>query len=124
MRYFTLIFLIFCSSSSFSTNYYVNPSGSNTNNGLTTVTAFQTLEYAANQTLPGDTVFAMNGTYTNSWPASGVLNINNSGTASNRIVYRNFPGHTPIIKLNANNWAGIGINGADYITIDGFTIVR
>ncbi len=123
MRYFMLLFLTCCYYNSFATNYYVNPSGSNSNNGLTSVTAFQTLEYAANQTLPGDTVFAMNGTYTNSWPASGVLNITNSGTASNRIVYRNFPGHTPLIKLNANNWAGIGINGADYIKIDGFTIV-
>ena len=123
LRYYTLLFLTLCYYNSFATNYYVNPSGNNSNNGLTSVTAFQTLEYAANQTLPGDTVLAMNGTYTNSWPASGVLNITNSGTVSNRIVYKNYPGHTPIIKLNANNWAGIGINGADYITIDGFTIL-
>ncbi len=123
MRYFSVLFLMCFTLKSLATNYYVSPSGSNSNNGLTEDTAFQTLEYAANQTLPGDTVFAMNGTYTNSWPASGVLNIDTSGTADNRIVYKNYPGHTPLIKLNANNWAGIGINGADYITIDGFTIV-
>jgi parallel beta-helix repeat protein len=108
---------------SFATNYFVSPTGSNSNNGLTTATAFQTLQYAANLTVPGDTVFAMNGTYTNSNSASNILNIYNSGTASQWIVYKNYLGHNPQIKLNANNWAGIQVQGADYIIIDGFSVI-
>ena len=123
MRYFTLLFLVFCYYNSFATNYYVSPSGSNTNNGLTISTAFQTLNYASGQTSAGDTVFVLNGTYTNLSSNSNVFNIYNSGTAVNNIVFRNYPGHSPLIKLNANNWSGIVIQGADYITIDGFTIV-
>jgi parallel beta-helix repeat protein len=107
----------------FATNYYVSGSGSDSNNGLTTSTAFETLQYASDLTLPGDTVFIMNGTYTNTYYASNVLDINNSGTAGNGIVYVNYAGHTPVIQLRGNNWAGITIEGVDYITIDGITVI-
>lgn len=123
MKYFAVIFFIFTSLPSFGTNYYVSPAGNNGNNGLTVGTAFQTLNYAADQTNPGDTVFVLNGTYTNPSSASNVLDIYNSGTANNRITYINYPGHFPVIKLNGNNWSGIAIQGADYITIDGFRII-
>jgi parallel beta-helix repeat protein len=121
--YVTLLFLIATFLKVLGINYYVNPLGSNSNNGLTTSTAFKTLTYAGNQTAAGDTVFVMNGTYTNTLAASNVLSIYNSGTATNGIVYKNYVGHTPIIKLNANNWAGISVQGADYITIDGIKII-
>jgi parallel beta-helix repeat protein len=101
----------------------VSPAGSNTNNGLTISTAFQTLNYAANQTSAGDTVFVLNGTYTNLNASSNVMDIYNSGTAVNSIVYMNYPGHAPVIKLNANNWSGIAIQGSDYIVVDGFRII-
>lgn len=104
-------------------NYYVSPSGSNANNGLSVNAAFQTLNFAASQTVPGDTVFVLNGTYTNPASSSNVLDIYNSGTPSNGIVYMNFEGHTPLIKLNSNNWSGIALQGVDYITIDGFEII-
>ncbi|MFM9986347.1 MAG: choice-of-anchor Q domain-containing protein [Flavobacteriales bacterium] len=104
-------------------NYYVSPSGNNSNSGLMPETPFETLNYASNQTSPGDTVFAMNGTYTNNASMSNVLNIYESGTEGNGIVYINYPGHTPLIQVNENNWSGVAIQGADYITIDGFHIV-
>lgn len=105
------------------TNYYVSPSGSNSNNGLSVNTAFQTLNFASNQTVPGDTVFVLNGTYTNPASFSNVLDIYNSGSPSSGIVYMNFEGHSPVIKLNSNNWSGIALQGVDYITIDGFEII-
>ncbi len=107
----------------------MSPLGCNTdtsgcsNDGKSIATAFQTLNFAASKTVLGDTVFVMNGTYTNTSSTSNVLDIYKSGTASNRIVYKNYPGHTPLIKLMGNNWSGIAIQGADYITIDGFQIV-
>lgn len=122
-RFLAVLFSVICSVSVFATNYYVSPSGSNSNNGTSVASAFQTLNFAANQSAPGDTIFVLNGIYTNPSSASNVLDIYTTGNASNGIVYINYPGHTPTIKLNANNWSGIALQGVDYITIDGFQIV-
>jgi len=103
------------------TNYYVNPTGSNSNNGLSPASAKDDIEYAGLLTAPGDTVFVMNGTYTWANPNSNVVNIYNSGTASNWIVFINYPGHQPVIK--SKNWAGISLQGADYIEVNGFKII-
>ena len=103
------------------TNYYVSPTGSNSNNGLSPATAKDDIEYAGVLTAPGDTVFVMNGTYTWANPNSNVVNIYNSGTASNWIVFINYPGHQPVIK--SKNWAGISLQGADYIEVNGFKII-
>lgn len=91
---------------SFATNYYVSQAGSNSNNGLASTSAFRTINYAASQTAAGDTVFIMNGTYTNSNSASNVVDIYHSGTVVNRIVYINYPTHSPTIKMYSNNWGG------------------
>lgn len=123
MKQLFIFLLLLATLQSFATNYYVNPAGSDSNTGLTPATAFATLNHAPNQTAPGDTVFVMNGTYTDAYPDIPVLMITNSGTASNPIVFKNYPGHTPLIKINANNWVGISFNGSDYIVVDGFTIV-
>ncbi len=119
-RILTILFTV-TTLHSFAINYYVNPAGNDNNNGLTTATAFKTLNHAALQTAPGDTVFVMNGIYTN--PYSFVLSISNSGTATNRIVYMNYPSHSPVVKMGNTSWQGISIQGADYITIDGFTVI-
>jgi parallel beta-helix repeat protein len=124
MKKITLFtFLVAATTLSFATNYYVNPTGSNAKNGLTTANAFQTINYAATKTAAGDTVFIMNGTYTNTYQGVNVADVYISGTAANRIVFTNFAGHKPLIKLGGNNWGGIAIQGADYIVIDGITII-
>jgi parallel beta-helix repeat protein len=122
MRQFPFFILILVASHLFATTYYVNPTGSNFNNGLTPVTAFQTLQFAADLTVPGDTVFAMTGIYTNLVHATTILSIYNSGSSTNWIVYKNFPGDTPVIKLY-DQWCGIAVQGSDYIVIDGFTVI-
>ncbi|MFN6378739.1 MAG: T9SS type A sorting domain-containing protein [Flavobacteriales bacterium] len=126
MRYAKFLFVVFMTVGwihSLAINYYVSNSGSDVNNGLSIVSPFQTLQHAANLTVPGDTVFAMNGVYTNMSEASNVLNIYNSGNESQWIVYKNYPGHIPTIQLGSNNWSGIQIQGADYIVVEGFTII-
>ncbi len=122
MKQFLFFFLVFAISDIQATNYYVSPTSSNSYDGLTPATAFQTLQFAAYQTNPGDTVFAMAGTYTNMVHAATVLKIYNSGTSANWIVYKNYPGDTPIIKLY-DQWCGISVEGSDYIVIDGFTVI-
>ncbi|MGA1978692.1 MAG: choice-of-anchor Q domain-containing protein [Bacteroidales bacterium] len=122
MKNFLLTFLMLITNHLSATNYYVSPTGSNNNNGLSADKPFKTLQHAADLTVPGDTVFAMTGTYTNLNTGDNVLNINNSGTANSWIVYKNHPGNTPVIQLY-DQWAGIQVQGADYIVIDGFVVI-
>lgn len=102
--------------------YYVSGTGSDAADGLTPQTAFLTLQHAANVTQPGDTVYAMNGTYTNSCASCDVVDIATSGTANAWIAYEAYPGQTPVVSFNG--WAGFSIQAtAAYIQISGFTIV-
>lgn len=102
------------------TNYYVSGKGSDTNNGLSTSTAFRTIQKAADLTQPGDTVFVMNGLYTNFWPKGDAVTINHSGSPSAWITYEAYPGNSP--KLKFNGWSGFYVAGAAYIEINGFKI--
>ncbi len=104
------------------TNYFVNDiSGNDNNNGLSIPTAFKTIQKAADLTLPGDTVFVLNGTYTNPCSDCNVVTISRSGTQSAWIVYINYPSNTPIIQFNG--WQGFQVkDGAAYIEINGFNI--
>ena len=108
---------------SFAINYYVSPNGNDDNNGLTITTSFQTIERATYAVSPGDTVFIRNGIYTKTYPESLIAYLTISGTAGNPITFRNYPDETPILQMNSTNWAGISINGNDYIIIDGLTII-
>lgn len=79
-----------------------------------------TLQAAADQTQPGDTVLARGGVYTNGSETFAALNIQNPGTAENWIRYANFPGETPVIRFDSLR--GIRIEGASYLMIEGFEI--
>jgi parallel beta-helix repeat protein len=121
-RKLTLLFAIL-SVKSFSINYYVSPAGDDNNNGLTISTSFITIERATYAVAPGDTVFIRNGIYTKIYPESLIAYLTISGTANNPIAFKNYRDETPILQLNNTNWAGISINGNDYIIIDGLTII-
>ena len=124
MKVISLLFCLLISNFSFATNYYVSALiGSDSYNGTTPTTPFYSLQKAADFTNPGDSVFVMNGTYTNSNPNSNVVGIYNSGTATNFITYKNYLNHNPVIQLASNNWSGIAIQGADYIIIDGIKVI-
>ena len=103
------------------TDYYVSGTGNDdANNGLSTSTAFRTIQKAADLTNPGDTVFIMNGLYTNSWPTGDVVTVTHSGSPSAWIKYKAYPGNSP--KLKFNGWGGFNLVGTSYIEIDGFEI--
>src|ERR1035438_4869971 len=105
----------------FSTVYYVSPTGNNTS-GLSPATAFQTMQQAADIAQSGDTVLVMNGTYTNSQFGVNVVTIKTKATPAQWLVFKNYPGHAPVIQLTAN-WQGISLEAAAYIIIDGFTVI-
>ncbi|MHC5725365.1 MAG: right-handed parallel beta-helix repeat-containing protein, partial [Nostoc sp.] len=73
------------------TTYYVSGTGNDRNSGLTTSSAFRTIQRAADLTDPGDTVLIMNGVYRNSPNAGSVVNIQRSGNAKAWIKYKAYP---------------------------------
>jgi hypothetical protein len=101
--------------------YFVSPTGSDSADGLSQGTAFATLQHAANLTQPGDTVYALSGTYTNACSSCDVLDISTAGTANNWITFKAYPGQTPVISFNG--WEGVFFEpSAAYIEVSGFTI--
>ncbi|MEH2043025.1 right-handed parallel beta-helix repeat-containing protein [Nostoc sp.] len=102
--------------------YYVSGSGNDKNSGLSTSSAFRTIQKAANLTNPGDTVLIMNGVYRNAKPGGDVVSITRSGTANAWIKFKAYPGHRP--KIQHNGWQGIFIHkGASYIEINGLEVI-
>ena len=95
------------------TALYVSPSGSDSNPG-TAALPWQTLQKAANSVNPGDTVTVRAGDYVG-------FDLRRDGTSSAPIVFQADPG-VNIVQRNATTADGINLEGADYITIDGFTV--
>lgn len=60
--------------------YYVLGSGSDNSDGLTPQTAFRNIQKTADLTQRGDTVYVMDGNYTDSYPSADVVSITRSGT--------------------------------------------
>ncbi len=94
--------------------FYVSTSGNNGNNGLSPGSAWATPQYAADQVAAGDTVHVAAGTY-------GGFDFRTSGTASQRITFSGDPGAT-INTRNRSTPDGINLEGASYVTIEGFTM--
>lgn len=102
--------------------YFVSEKGSDRASGVSLRTSFQTLQHAADLTVPGDTVFVMNGTYTNATPTAPVLKIVTPGKPASWITYAAYPGHKPLISFNS--WTGISFEPtAAYIEVRGFSIL-
>ena len=81
-----MVLLLLSARSSAATTYFVGGKGSDSATGLSRAAAFRTLQHAADVTQPGDTVYALNGTYSNATPEGPVLNITNPGTPEHWIT--------------------------------------
>jgi parallel beta-helix repeat protein len=122
---FLLFFMAICLPilNAFATDYYVSAlSGNDSNNGLLTTTAFKTIQKAADLTNPGDNVYIMNGTYSETKVLysihASVLYISRSGAANNYITYKNLTGHKPKISGANCRWNCVRIR-ANYIRFEG-----
>jgi len=106
-------------------NYYVSPSGNNSNSGTTTNQAWQTIQYAADNVTAGDIVNIMAGTYNEK------IDINVSGSTDNYITFRNYneeevilsgtslPAYEYIMKIENQNYIRIsGLKFQDYQQLD------
>jgi len=104
------------------TTYYVSTSGSNSNNGLTTGTAWRNVQYAANHIHAGDTVNILGGVY------NETVNIPVSGSASaGAITLQNYAGQTATIdgtglSIPGGQFGLINIASQSYVTIQGLEV--
>ncbi len=124
---FVLLFLSALSfTNAFAVDYYVSAlTGADSNNGLTSTSAFRTIQKAANLTNPGDFVYIMNGTYSETKVLfsihASVLYISRSGNANGYITYKNYPGHQPKISGVNCRWNCVRIK-ANYIRFEGIEL--
>jgi parallel beta-helix repeat protein len=114
---FPLIFILLMNSV-YGSTYYVATSGNNNNSG-TLAAPWRTLSHSVSKLQPGDTLFALGGTYAETvW-------IGNSGTASNPIIITAYGNQKPVIDgatLSVGNWASLISLGGNYIFFSGFEI--
>lgn len=105
----TVCFL-FCMAS-FGATYYVSPAGLDVADGLTVETAWGSLQHAADNVMPGDSVMVMDGDYDN------VL-IERGGTAENPVTFRAWGDDVWIHGGTRRDRIEVFL--ADYVIIDGF----
>jgi hypothetical protein len=104
--------------------FYVNPNGDDTADGRSTVTAFRTLQRAADATAPGDTVNVMGGTYTNEKHSYALVVLSTPGRPDAWITYQAYPGDKPLLQGDDHSWDVVRFtNKAAYITLRGFTVI-
>lgn len=111
------VFLLQQPAGAWATEYFVSPSGNDTNSGLTMSAPFKTLAKSVGALRPGDTLY-LNGTFTET------LNLNSKrGTAGSPITIANYSGTRPIIDGQRNRPTVLA-NSANYITFTGITFAN
>lgn len=95
--------------------YYVSPDGFDSNPG-TLSQPWRTIQRAAGQLAPGETVFIRDGTY------SEQITPEQSGTAGQPIVYAAYAGETPVIDGNNEVYRLIEIIGKRHLVFDGLRL--
>lgn len=126
-------------------SFYVSPEGSDQADGRSAERAFATLQHAADVARAGDVVLVMAGRHTNHiqpdisgvpaatmnspdwrpwWAAQtgSAMTVRHAGNPAEWIVFRNHPGHQPVINYDGG-WAGVKLDlTAAYIELRGLTI--
>ncbi|WP_245850754.1 right-handed parallel beta-helix repeat-containing protein [Paenibacillus herberti] len=104
-----------------SSSYYVSPTGSDSNSGTSTGSAFKTIQKAANTAAPGDTVYVRGGTYNQK------LKITKSGTAAAPIIFQSYSNEKAVIdgsglKVSDQSEGLVEISNASNIKFKGFEV--
>lgn len=100
-----------------SSTYYVSNQGSNSNTGLYPDSAWETLQYASDQVVTGDTVLVLNGNYIG-------FDLRTSGNPSDPIVFKAWGDSVTIDQHNPVTNDGINIENASWVNVEGFRIVN
>ncbi len=101
--------------------YYVATTGYDGNSGSSS-SPWRSIQHAADMVSAGDTVYVMGGTYNEK------VAITKSGSPGNYITFAAYPGQSVSIDgtgISLGSWDGlIRINGASYIKISGFRVLK
>ena len=117
LGFFLLCLACYFTSVNARTRYVADADGVDTYAG-TSLAPWKTLQHAADNVVPGDTVIVKPGTYVGfemGWDGP------QNGTAASPIVFLAQPGAI-VNSRNAKTADGINLEGASYIIIDGFTV--
>lgn len=96
--------------------FYINAdNGNDSNDGLTSATAWRTLSRANNSAQAGD-LFLLRGVFYNQW-----INPNTSGTSANKITYRKESGQIAVLDTGLYD-GGAALGGKSHIVVDGLEI--
>ena len=117
MRIIFAVFIILFPGLIGSSTYYVSNQGSNSNTGLYPDSAWETLQYASDQVVGGDTVLVLNGNYTG-------FDLRTSGNPSDPIVFKALDDSVIIDDHNPVTNDGINIENASWVNLEGFRIVN
>ena len=115
--FFLNLLLFFVGLISAQTTYYVSENGSNSNNGLTPATAFETLQHAADIVTVGDSVLVLQGNYVG-------FDIRKSASQNSPIVFKVIENSVVIDTRNSVTPDGINIENASWIVLDGFEVMN
>ncbi len=96
-------------------DYWVKNGGNDGADGLSVATAWATLNHAADEVDPGDTVHVLDGSYQGFY-------LERSGTPGNPITFQADGSDVRITSDNGTTPDGINLEGASHVVIDGFIV--
>jgi parallel beta-helix repeat protein len=101
--------------------YYISGNGNDSNNGLNKNQAFKTFDQVQKVLKAGDTVYVMNGTYTQSDTNTMFFHVYGlNGSAKQWTTIKAYPGHNPVLKIKQGY--GIVVSNSSYVRIEGLTL--
>ncbi len=117
-RWLVLMLAAACQLATAATNYYVRTDGSNGNTGLANTPggAFATVQKAADEVGPGDTVFIADGTY------NGTVGVYTNGDPTSYIVFMSI--NRWGAKLVSNSGSNGFTIGANYVEVNGIELTN
>jgi hypothetical protein len=96
-------------------DYFVSPDGDDAADGLSALTAWETLTHAADEVGPGDTVHVGDGDYQGFY-------LETSGTPGSPIRFVGEGDNVRITEDNPETPDGINLEGASYVIVEGFVV--
>jgi len=117
LKYLILLIQFFLINTLLAQTYYVSPSGNASWSAATDINTPCSLSTANDNVSAGDTLLLRGGTYTTTLNPDG-----GSGTATESMVFMNYPGETPIIDVQGASNYCIDLRDANYTLVKGITV--